>query len=46
MNVDIVSQQSVSLDDIHSVVYHCCHTETVYSRLLVTSMSNNTRKPS
>jgi len=43
MNVDTVSQQSVSLDDIHSVVYHCCHTQTVNSRLLVTSMSNNNR---
>jgi len=27
VNVDTVSQQSVNLDDIHSVVYHCCHTQ-------------------
>ena len=51
------SQQSVSLDDIHSEVMSVCrptldalptldgmffcHTQTVYSRLLATSMSNN-----
>jgi len=36
MNVDTVSQHSVSLDDIHSVVYHCCHTQLLLECLKLT----------